>query len=320
MTVGASPTFLNAGDVGSGAASRRSFGSGAFATKAPGSQHAEGVGLTAGYRLGWFSADLGTSPVGFQQQNILGGLEAAPEIASGVRLRVTGERRSVTDSLLSYAGTTDPTTGVKWGGVTRTRGHAQLEFTRGLANFYVGGGYASVQGENVAPNHEYEAGAGGTYQGWRSGDQEVRVGLDLVYFGYDKNLRYFTLGQGGYFSPQSYFAGLIPVRYTGKQDEWNWSVGAALGYQTYTERDSNVFPNNNALQRALATAAANDPTIIAVNPGRNASGLVGNADGKIEYSLNPSMRIGARASYQHAGDWSEAQGSVYAKYIFNGDL
>ncbi len=321
LSVQATPTFLNSGNVPSDANSQMLFGTGALGGHvAPGSQHAEGVGISVGYKIGWLQADVGSSPLGFLEQNVLGGVELSPEIADGVRLRVVGERRAVTDSVLSYAGTKDPATGTQWGGVTRTRGHAQIEFSAGKANFYAGGGYSSLTGVNVASNQEYEFGAGGSYSVWRSGSDEVRVGLDLVDFGYQKNLRHFTLGQGGYFSPQSYFAALVPVRYTGKTEEWTWSLGGAVGYQTYNEHNSNVFPNNNGLQLALDAAATGNPTINIVYPGQDASGIVGNATGSAEYIVDPNFRLGGRASYQHAGNWSEAIGMLYARYIFNGGI
>ena len=58
-----------------------------------------------------------------------------------------------------------------------------------------------------------DAGIGATYPVWRTRTQEVRVGSEVFYFAYDKNLGGFSLGQGGYFSPQDYFAVLFPVTY-----------------------------------------------------------------------------------------------------------
>ncbi len=319
LSLTTTPVFLMSGNVPGDSGSQALFGTGAFGhTPPPSQQQASGVGLSLAYRFGWLAADVGSSPLGFQQENVLGGIELAPEIAPNLRLRVLGERRAVTDSVLSYAGTKDPATGIAWGGVTRSRGHAQLELSLGAASFYFGGGYAVLQGHNVEQNTEYEFGAGGSYPIWRNGNDEVRLGLDLVYFSYDKNLNFFTLGQGGYFSPQSYFAGLIPIRYTGKTDTLTWSVGGSIGYQVYNQNSSPVFPNNPALQSALVTAASTNSTIIPVHPGSSSSGVVGGADGSIEYRLDPSFRLGGRASYQHAGNWSEATATVFARYIFLG--
>jgi Tfp pilus assembly protein PilF len=322
LTATATPVFLSSGDVAADANSQARFGTGVFpGHPAPSSQHAEGVGLSAAYQLGWAKVDVGASPIGFQQQNILGGAELSPALSGNVRLRVVGERRAVTDSVLSYAGTKDPGTGTAWGGITRTRGHAQLELTAGDANFYAGGGYAVLDGENVASNREYEAGVGGSYPIWRNATDQLRLGVDTVYFGYDKNLRFFTLGQGGYFSPQSYFAALLPLRYSAKHNDLTWSIGGSVGYQNYNEKSSPIFPDNPSLQSSLLTLAsttAGATPIQTAYPGRTASGPVGGLEGSIEYHINNSFFLGGQASYQHAGDWSETIGRLYARYIFDG--
>ena len=320
LTVTATPVFLSSGIVSADATSQARFGTGVFAGHAaPSSQYAQGVGLSAAYQFDWVKTDVGTSPLGFQQENILGGIEASPALSDNVHLRIVGERRAVTDSVLSYAGTKDPGTGTPWGGVTRTRGHAQLEFSLGDTNFYAGGGYATLNGENVASNTEYELGAGGTYRVWRNATDEMRLGSDIVYFSYNKNLDFFTLGQGGYFSPQSYFAMLFPLKYTSKHDDLTWSIGGSLGYQTYNEKSSPVFPNNSQLQNALMTMASTSPTAVLTSyPSSTSSGPVGGLEGSIEYRVNNSFSIGGQASYQHAGNWSETIGRLYGRYIFGG--
>jgi Tfp pilus assembly protein PilF len=320
LTAGATPTFLSAGTVPADFNSQARFGTGVFTGHpAPSGQTAQGVGLSLGYRIDWLKADVGSSPIGFVEQNLLGGVELAPHLSDNVVLRLTGERRAVTDSVLAFAGTKDPGTGISWGGVTRTRGHGQLEVAVGAANLYVGGGYAAVDGTNVTSNQEYEAGAGGSYPIWRDQTDELRLGMDIVYFGYSKNLDFFTLGQGGYFSPQSYFATLLPLTYTSKHDDLTWSFGGALGYQVYNEDASPVFPNNPELQNSLVVLAANSAApILTSYPGANASGVVGNVHGTIEYHFNNFFSIGGQASYQHAGNWSEAIGRMFARYIFDG--
>jgi cellulose synthase operon protein C len=319
LTATATPTFLNGGDLDSSTASQIQFGTNALGgAKAPGNQTASGVGLDANWAYRWLTVDAGTSPLGFRESNLIGGVELAPALSSTLRLRLTGERRAVTDSVLSYAGTEDARTGQSWGGVTRTRGHAQLELSAAPATFYAGGGYASLQGDNVASNSEIELGAGGAYPFYHTATEDARIGLDLVYFAYDHNLRYFSFGQGGYFSPQSYFAALIPVEYRRKTDGLNWGVGASVGYQTYTEHASNVFPNDPALQAQLESAAAGDSTIPTQYGGKSASGVVGGAHGDVEYRVAPQLVVGSKAVYQRAGDWNEAQGLIYARYSFEG--
>ena len=209
------------------------------------SQTAYGTGLDVGYAYDFVSGDIGSSPLGFKEERVLGGIEFAPRLTNDLTLRVVGERRSVTDSLLSYAGQRDPQSGQNWGGVTRNRGHVQLEGAVGTVNYYAGAGGGVYEGTNVKSNTEVEAGAGFSLPVWTTPTQEVRVGMDLVYFGFDKNLGNFTLGNGGYFSPQQFFAALFPVNY--KQQltpDLSYSVGGSVGVQTFRAKSQLVFPND----------------------------------------------------------------------------
>jgi tetratricopeptide (TPR) repeat protein len=242
------PTILEAGTLGGSATNAQRFGTGVFGLSqpggggaavysgvGPGDQAAQGFALDVSYTRDDFSADLGTTPVGFREQNVVGGVEWAPLLTDTLRLRLTAERRPVTDSLLSFAGAIDPRTGIAWGGVTRTGGRANLEFSEGPADLYAGGGWYTLQGSNVESNTETQAGAGGSVPVWHDGGQELRVGMDLVYFGYSEDEYAFTLGQGGYFSPQSYFAALLPVTYKNKvSQDLSYEIGVAPGLQSYT--------------------------------------------------------------------------------------
>ena len=319
-TLATTPTFLSAGKLPPTPSAQASFGTAAFGGKPlPPNQHAEGVGLAAAYDLPWLHADIGSTPLGFPLQNIVGGIEISPQLSDTVKLRLRGDQRAVTDSVLSYAGTRDTTRNSLWGGVRRREVHGQIELSLDRSSFYAGAGWASLTGTDVASNSEFDAGAGGNYAVWRSGGDEVRLGLDLVYFSYARNLRYFSLGQGGYFSPQSYLTALVPISYTSKSDALTWSVGGAIGYQTYRASSSPVFPNNSALQATLV-AQGGGPTGLTEYPASSGVGINGNVQGRVEYRVNPDLLLGGRVSYQHAGDWSEFMGTVYARYIFNGDL
>ena len=323
LKIQATPTFLTAGNIGSNPQTLSTYGAGAtYAlspnTPSPGTVDASGVGLDLGYNWQWLNADVGTSPLGFRVSHVIGGLEVAPEIANDLRLRLTGENRSVTDSVLSYAGTKDAVTGTIWGGVERTRGHVQLEYAPGLANFYIGAGGASLTGQHVQSNTEVEAGIGGSFGFYKTSTEEARAGLDLVYFGYDHNERFFTLGGGGYFSPQNYFAAIIPVSYTHKDDLLSWTLGASAGLETYKEASNVYFPIDPGLQAQLQSLAATNTSLAYATPSHTTTGVVGGLNGAVEYKATPQLSVGARASYQRAGDWNEAEGLLYARYIFNG--
>jgi Tfp pilus assembly protein PilF len=327
LTLVATPTYLNAGDVGTSTADEQNFGTAVFTNifnelagrtlfAAPGSQNAAGVGLDLAYKTSWLSADVGSTPLGFRITNVVGGVEVAPTIGQDLVLRVTGERRAVTDSLVAYAGAYDPITQLTWGGVMRSRVHAQLEFSPGQANFYAGGGYDWLDGRNVLSNTEVELGAGGSYPVYKTPADEVRVGLNLVYFGYSNNQDHFTLGYGGYFSPQNYVAAVVPVTWTANRGPLTYTLGGSLGLQSFNADGGPIFPRQPVAQFLVEDYAAFDSSVQASYASQNVSGIVGGLNGSFEYHLTPTLLVGGTAAYQKSADWNEADVMAFARYTF----
>lgn len=321
VTARAETVSLSTGSIGNELTTLRQFGSNALgggsATGLGGAKsHATGVALNVGYAYGDLKADIGSTPLGFRIANAVGGVEYAPSLTDRLRLRVTGERRAVTDSMLSYAGLRDGRTGTSWGGVTTTGGRAQLEYTVGDAVLYGGGGYAAIDGRHVASNSRFDLGGGIAWTVLRQPDQSLMLGFDARYAAFDKNLRYFTLGQGGYFSPQSQVSAVVQADWRKRIGDLRLRLGGAVGYQTYREDDSPVFPNNPGLQAQLVAAAAGDSTLSARYAGRDGSGVIGNLRAEAEYDITPQLRIGAYATYDRSGDWKQATGMVRLRYAF----
>lgn len=261
--------------------------------------------------------DIGSSPIGFREQNILGGVEVTPSITENLRLRLRGERRAVTDSILSWAGMRDTLSGRSFGGVTRTTGYGQVEYSMGDTGFYGGGGYSHFEGHNVADNHRWEAGAGVSHAIFRQPNQELVTGLDLLYLAYDRNLRLFSLGHGGYFSPQSYFVASVPLDYRAREGNLSYRVGISAGVSSFREARSPFFPRDSGLQQVVEAQAAADPTVSAFYPSQRRTEFAGSARGDIEYAITPSLRVGALARYERSADYNEFRGMIYARYRFD---
>lgn len=317
LALRATPVAIASGDLSADPASQRRFGTNFLAASSGGAapdSTAAGLGLGLEWRRGTLALDIGTTPLGFRTTNLVGGAEVAPLISGRLRLRLTGERRAVTDSLLAWSGQHDPLSGRSWGGVVRTGGRAQLEYSAGPATLYAGGGYAVFTGDGVADNARVEAGAGLSYAVLRRPEEEVTAGLDLVYFGHDRNLRHFTLGHGGYFSPQSYAALNLPVDWRRRSGDLSWRLGGTVGFASWREKAAPLFPSDPGLQAQAAAVAAGDATLSATYPGQTRTGFTGGARADLEYALGPQLRIGTSLRYDRAADWSEALGLLYLRY------
>ncbi len=322
MKVSVTPTFLMGGKLGAGLANQQQFGTGAFGNAAVGNQTAQGTALNVGYAFEDLSADVGSTPLGFPITNVVGGVQWAPKLSDNIGLRIIGERRAITDSVLSFAGARDPSTGNFWGGVTRTRGRMNLEANAGETNFYAGAGGGVLTGTHVERNSEIEAGAGMSTPVYKTDTREVRIGLDLAYLSYDKNLGSFTLGQGGYFSPQQFFAAVVPVIYREKvSEDLNYEVGGSIGIQNVRSKSSLYYPINPDLQANLVAQLSNPGSALfggsASHGPYHDTGIAGGAHALIDYRILPSLHIGGKIAVEHVGDYTEGSGLVYARYVFN---
>jgi tetratricopeptide (TPR) repeat protein len=310
----AEPVAIDSGGLASSNQARQRYGTLALGGPpgAPNSS-ATGVGVGVSYQRGaWLRADVGTTPIGFNQTNLVGGIEVAPQVTDGgVRVRVGAERRPMTDSLLSWAGATDPRSGVGWGPVMRNGVRGQIEVPLGTGYGYVGGGYSMLEGTRVASNTRIEGGAGVSVPVWRGEGSELRTGVDLVYLAYEQNLRYFTLGHGGYFSPQQYTALNIPVDYRARAGDLSYRLGATVGYAAWREDAAPLYPNDPDLQgRVEALAGATAGTANEVRSGyrsQSQAGFVGGVRADLDYPINDSLSIGAAVRYDKASDFDETR-------------
>ncbi len=187
-----------------------------------------------------FGMEAGTSPQGFAVHNIIGGIRYRP--LNGW-FTLLGMRDSVKDSLLSYAGARDPGTGVRWGGIVANTGTVKFDSasSSNVGLYKITGEYASVnysfiQGLHV-PDNWSASGNAGLY--WQV-VQGFTVGVNATGMHYDKNLNFFSFGQGGYFSPQQYYLASIPISWYSRHPRFEYQIKFSGGIQ-YTRQDASPF-------------------------------------------------------------------------------
>ncbi len=152
-------------------------------------------------------------------------------------------RDSEKDSQLSYAGLRDPagntlsTLGQIWGGVVDNQGLVQFAHGDAESGFYFAAGGQYLTGVNVETNNRVD-GTGGAY--WRVYASpefgNLTIGANFFAMHYANNQNAFTHGMGGYFSPQAYFLGNVPVNWAGHYGtRWHYNIVGALGVQAFQE-------------------------------------------------------------------------------------
>ncbi|MCY1283080.1 Cellulose synthase operon protein C [compost metagenome] len=281
----------------------------------PGSQDDSGIALNAAIRGESFNLDIGATPLGFEKRNVVGGAQWTPQVGQDGRVTVGVQRRAVTDSLLSYAGTKDPFTGKSWGGVTKTGGNLQYAYDNGDGGAYVGADFYRYRGDGVEDNKSFGLSGGAYLRPIREADRELQTGLHLGWMGFDKNLSGFTLGHGGYFSPESYVGIAFPVQYKATYDKrWETRIKVAPGFQSFTQDSAPYFPTDSARQTALEFLAAQGYVSSAEYDSNSKSGFAFNASAGLEYKAGAQTRIGGDIGYDSFGDYKEVTGSIYLKH------
>lgn len=313
------PTFLDAGALSVEESPR--FGSYALSGTAPAEreQHARGVAFNLSYARGAFAADVGTTPLGFRFEDVVGGLRWRPTLGT-TAFRFELLRRSVNDSLLSYAGAYDGPSQTEWGGLIRTGGRMQAVRDFGRNGLYAGLGAYQLSGHEVLDNAQFEFNAGTFFRWVDEPGIKVTLGANLTVMGYRRNQRYFTLGHGGYFSPQLFTAVSLPLQISGRRDAFEYFVDLSLGLQRFEEDAADVYPTQPALQAALSvpiTGETGDSAPFRYGS-RNVSSLGYRMQAALQYRPDEHWIIGARLSLDNARDYEELILMFYLRWYFAG--
>ncbi len=209
-------------------------------------QQTEAAVLAGGWRDERWEADLGLTQ-GFEINNVYGGITGRGD-AGPFGLSLTASRRPMSNSLLSYGGSRDPVTGEQWGSVTANGSSLGLSWDQGGAHgVWASLGYHWLLGDNVARNNRTTAMTGYYYKLVDSPSERVRTGLTFIHFGYDKDLSGYTLGQGGYWSPQNYNSISVPVSYAWRNEDWSVLLESSVGWSVSQSDGGPDYPLRSLL-------------------------------------------------------------------------
>ncbi|MFQ2715310.1 cellulose synthase complex outer membrane protein BcsC [Aeromonas caviae] len=279
-------------------------------------QQSRGTTLAAGWQRGAWAFDLGTTPLGFEVVDWVGGATLTGDWHT-LGWGMTLSRRPVSSSLLSYGGTVDPGTGISWGGV-RANG-IRLDLSRdlgGAVGFWGSAQQHLLTGKNVPDNWRTRLMGGGYYKLVNETHRRASVGLSTMLWHYQQDLGGYTLGQGGYYSPQGYFSLSVPVSYRQRTPDWSWELGGSGSWSYARTDDSRRYPLEGLLPSGLRDR--NAPV-----KGGCSSGFGYTLNGVVEHRLTEHWRIGGRVDIQQADDYAPSHVPLFLRYTFKpwqGDL
>ncbi|MGQ0428679.1 MAG: cellulose synthase subunit BcsC-related outer membrane protein [Gammaproteobacteria bacterium] len=280
------------------------FGGAVALAAAATSQHDDGVAA----HLDWapyehLAVELGYTPTSYAVSNVTGALRFR-FVAAGGPWDFGIERQPIADSLLSLAGAIDPVTGRDWGGVTRNRAYVSGAVDSGDLRLYGTVGHSVVDGHGVDENSQWE-GEAGFWQRAASGEGWLaRLGGNVRAVGYDDNRSHFTLGHGGYFSPQKFLEVGPAFDLQGRRSAASFRFEGGVTWQVVREDDTEFFPEDPARQ-----AASGDPRYA----GDSREGLGARIAATVEWRVSNRAVAGVRLEGVRGEDFDEVRLQVYTR-------
>ncbi|WP_417251988.1 cellulose synthase complex outer membrane protein BcsC [Castellaniella sp.] len=284
-------------------------------------QTARGTSLGFGYEGDRWSWDVGHSPLGFPVGNWLGGLSYRGDLQQ-MGWRLTLSRRPIDSSILSFAGLRDPRTGALWGGVVATGPSLGLSWDQGEANgVWADISYHKLTGRHVEPNQRYRL-MGGYYRRLiNQPSQELSVGINAMYWHYQKDLGAYTLGQGGYYSPQRYVSVSLPVRYAYRSSDWSFVVDASVSRSWTKTQGGAYYPLSGLLAdplQAMAFKGVSAGNVLSASQTEDSTG--GGFGYQLRFAaerrLSNHWVLGGLVDVQKSEDYSPNRLMLYLRYTF----
>ena len=265
-----------------------------------------GLAVGLGFVTDTLAADIGSTPLGFELPQFVGGFEWRPDVPN-VAVSLGFSRRAVTSSVLSYAGMRDPVSGTRWGGVVQTGPYMDAGIYR--ERFSIAGAlrYTEITGERVLDNEFFGARVGGDWKFYSEPHLRASLGLTMNYWRFDHNLQNYTFGSGGYYSPQSYVSVALPLEVWGETHDWSYRVRVSVSH-TNSEHDTiAAFPTDPALQ-----AAAGSPTF----DEDSSSGVSLSAYAAVERQVSATWIAGANLDIDRADYYEPTVFMIYLRHAF----
>jgi len=274
-------------------------------------QSANGASVAVGWENKTWAMDIGTTPMGFDVVDVVGGLSYSNDLGP-IGYTVNAHRRPISSSMLAFAGQKDPNTGTTWGGVRATGGGASVSYDKGEANgVWSSLNMDALEGKNVEDNWRIRWMTGYYYKIINKNNERLTVGLSNMLWHYDKDLSSYSLGQGGYYSPQEYVSFAVPVTWRKRTENWSWELGGSVSWSHSKTKDGMRYP----LQGLIPTdeegryGDRSEP-----EEGSSSSGTGYTARAIVERRVTSNWFVGLGVDIQEAKDYTPSHALLYVRY------
>jgi hypothetical protein len=241
-------------------------------------------------------ASVGTTPYNFPVHNITASMDWTPSHF----LALFASHAPMKDSMLSYAGAKDPSTGNIRGGVVANEGGIRLTDAGVHAGVQAQFAYASLTGKNVKDNTRIRGSVDAWWKASQNSAGTLTTGVGMMGLHYDRNLQYFTWRQGGYFSPDSYLMFNVPLHWTGVEHRnLSYAIHGSAGIQSYNQ-------GSIVAGSFLQTVDTSPKTAVNLS-----------IDGRVSYRINPRLYIEAFSRGNNSYNYAQQSSGFALRFMLN---
>ena len=274
-------------------------------------QSANGASVAVGWQNKTWAWDIGTTPMGFDVVDVVGSLSYSNDLGP-IGYTLNAHRRPISSSVLAFAGQKDPNTDTTWGGVRATGGGLSMSYDKGEANgIWSSLSADSLTGKNVEDNWRVRWMTGYYYKLINQNNERLTVGVSNMLWHYDKDLSGYSLGQGGYYSPQEYVSFALPVNWRKRTENWSWELGGSVSWSHSKTKDVMRYP----LQGLIPDNEPGRYTDKGVmGTGSSSSGTGYTARAIVERRVTSNWFVGLGVDIQEAKDYTPSHALLYVRY------
>ncbi|HEJ9095923.1 TPA: cellulose synthase complex outer membrane protein BcsC [Serratia odorifera] len=274
-------------------------------------QKTTGTSVALGWKNDRWETDIGTTPMGFEVVDWVGGVAYSGDWQH-IGWTLGASRRPMSSSLLAFGGTRDPNTGITWGGVRATGVSLSASYDRGEAHgVWADLSAHQLSGKNVEDNQRERLMAGYYYKLINENNRRATVGLNTMLWHYQKDLSGYSLGQGGYYSPQQYMSLSLPVNYRQRTENWSFEVGGSVSLSHAKTDSQRRYPLQGLVPDSL-------PDKLAIEDGGSSTGVGYTLRAIVERRLSAHWTLGAGIDIQQAKDYTPSHALIYVRYSLAG--
>lgn len=274
-------------------------------------QSANGASVAVGWQNQTWAWDVGTTPMGFDVVDVVGSLSYSNDLGP-IGYTLNAHRRPISSSVLAFGGQKDPNTDTTWGGVRATGGGVSVSYDKGEANgIWSSLSADSLSGKNVEDNWRVRWMTGYYYKLINQNNERLTVGVSNMLWHYDKDLSGYSLGQGGYYSPQEYVSFALPVNWRKRTENWSWELGGSVSWSHSKTKDVMRYP----LQGLIPDNEPGRYTDKGVmETGSSSSGTGYTARAIVERRVTSNWFVGLGVDIQEAKDYTPSHALLYVRY------